>query len=91
VFNLGNFANQWDSVCGFDHPDRRYRIDAYMAFTARSKDRRECFFAVVPRSARWACPAQDGMSASPLKAGIATTTWNVGYKNRSHAASSREI
>jgi hypothetical protein len=35
--------------------------------------------------------AQDGMSASPLKADIATTTWNVGYKNRSHAASSREF
>ena len=26
------------------------------------------------------CPVQDGMSASPLKADIATTTWNVGYK-----------
>src|SRR4030095_4467182 len=25
------------------------------------------------------CPAQDGTSASPLKADIATTTWNVGY------------
>jgi hypothetical protein len=37
------------------------------------------------------CPAQDGMSASPLKADVATTTWNVGYKNRSHAASSREF
>jgi hypothetical protein len=24
-------------------------------------------------------PAQDGMSASPLKADIAATTWNVGY------------
>jgi hypothetical protein len=25
------------------------------------------------------CPAQDGMSASPLKADIATTNRNVGY------------
>jgi hypothetical protein len=25
------------------------------------------------------CLAQDGMSASPLKADIATTTWHVGY------------
>ena len=26
------------------------------------------------------CPAQNGMSASPLKADIATTTWNVDYE-----------
>ena len=26
------------------------------------------------------CPAQDAMSASPLKADIATTKWNVDYK-----------
>jgi hypothetical protein len=36
-------------------------------------------------------PQPEFCNTIPLKADIATTTWNVGYKNRSHAASSREF